>query len=92
VCNAFVPARRNRTSATRGLAVEDPAIVFDGVTLEVGDTRKDYGESRVRCYGCLASGLVVIGYTPRGGARHAFSSMRKVNAREDARIAPLLEI
>jgi hypothetical protein len=35
--------------------------------------------------------MVVIGYTPRGADRDVFS-MRKANAREQARIAPLLEI
>ena len=51
----------------------------------------NYGEKRVICYGLLAGRVVVVGYTPRGGDRHVFS-MRKVNEREKARIAPLLEI
>ena len=65
--------------------------MFSGVTLEVEDTRKDYGEVRIICYGLLAGRLVVIGYTPRGTDRHVFS-MRKANDREQARIAPLLEV
>ena len=52
---------------------------------------KDYGEPRVICYGLLAGRLVVVGYTPRGADRHIFS-MRKANEREQARIAPLLEV
>jgi len=87
----FDQAKRDRTLATRGLAFEDAAIVFDGVTLEVEDTRKDYGETRIICFGYLMGRMVVVGYTPRGEARHVFS-MRKANAREEARIAPLLEI
>ena len=67
------------------------AIVFAGVTIEVEDTRKDYGEDRTICFGLLAGRMVVVGYTPRGAARHVFS-MRKANAREQARIAPLLEV
>ena len=51
----------------------------------------DYGEVRIICYGLLAGRIVVIGYTPRGAARHVFS-MRKANAREKARIGRLLEI
>ena len=39
----------------------------------------------------LAGRMVVVGYTPRGADRHVFS-MRKANAREQARIAPLLEV
>jgi hypothetical protein len=35
--------------------------------------------------------MVVIGYTPRGADRDVFS-MRKANAREQAHIAPILEL
>ena len=73
------------------IAFEDAAVVLEGVTLEIEDTRKDYGETRVICYGYLVGRMVAVGYTPRGDARHVFS-MRKANAREKARIAPLLEI
>jgi uncharacterized DUF497 family protein len=65
--------------------------VFAGVTLEVEDQRRDYGETRIICYGLLQDRMVVVGYTPRGAVRHVFS-MRKANEREQARIAPLLEI
>ena len=72
----------------RGLDFADAARVFEGVTVEIEDTRKDYGEKRIICFGRL----VVIGYTPRGASvRHVFS-MRKANDREQTRIAPLLEI
>lgn len=84
-------AKREKTLAERGLDFADADIVFDGVTLEVEDTRKDYGEKRVICYGLLAGRMVVIGYTPRGADRHIFS-MRKANDREQNRIAPLLGI
>jgi hypothetical protein len=57
----------------------------------VEDLRKDYGEIRIVCFGYLAGRLVVVGYTPRGSARHVFS-MRKANAREKARVVPLLEV
>ena len=83
--------KRERTLEERGLDFEDAEIVFAGVTLEVEDTRRDYGEVRIICYGLLAGRLVVVGYTPRGADRHVFS-MRKANAREQARIAPLLEV
>ncbi len=87
----FDPAKRNKTLASRGLAFEDAAVAFEGVTLEIEDARKDYGETRIICYRYLMGRMVVVGYTPRGDARHVFS-MRKANAREKARIAPLLEI
>lgn len=83
--------KRERTLEERGLDFDDAEFVFSGTTLEVEDTRKDYGEVRIICYGLLAGRMVVVGYTPRGADRHVFS-MRKANAREQTRIAPLLEI
>jgi uncharacterized DUF497 family protein len=62
----FDPAKRARTLAERGLDFEDAVIVFEGVTVEVEDTRRNYGEPRVICYGLLSGRLVVVGYTPRG--------------------------
>jgi uncharacterized DUF497 family protein len=87
----FDPIKRARTLADRGLDFEDAAIVFKGITVEVEDSRKCYGERRIICYGLLAGRLVVIGYTPRGATRHVFS-MRKANHREKARLVPYLEI
>jgi len=87
----FDPVKRAKTLAERGLDFADAALVFAGVTVDIEDTRKDYGEKRVICYGLLAGRVVVVGYTPRGADRHVFS-MRKANEREKARIAPLLEV
>lgn len=88
---AFDPAKCERTLAERGLDFADARHVFAGVTLELEDRRRSYGEKRVICYGLLAGRLVVVGYTPRGAVRHIFS-MRKANDREKARIAPFLGI
>ena len=87
----FDPAKREKTLSERGLDLADAAAVFAGVTLEVEDTRKNYGETRVICYGLLEGRIVVVGYTPRGADRHIFS-MRKANEREKARLAPLLDV
>jgi len=87
----FDPDKRDKTLEDRGLDFADAAIVFAGITLEVEDTRKDYGEKRIICYGSLAGRIVVVGYTPRGADRHVFS-MRKANDREQNKIAPLLEL
>ena len=57
----YDPAKREKTFATRGLDFEDAVIVFEGVTLVVEDTRKDYGETRIICYGPLKGRVVVIG-------------------------------
>ena len=87
----FDPAKRARTLAERGLDFEDAVIVFEGVTVEVEDTRRNYGEPRIICYGLLSGRLVVVGYTPLGATRHVFS-MRKANEREKARLAPYFEV
>ncbi len=87
----FDKAKQEKTLAERGLDFRDAAIVFGGITIEFEDTRKDYGEQRIICFGTLAKRVVVIGYTPRGDTHHVFS-MRKANEREKTRIAPLLKV
>jgi uncharacterized DUF497 family protein len=87
----YDPAKRAKTFKDRGLDFDDAPAVFAGMTFEVEDTRKDYGETRMICFGWLRDRMVVIGYTTRGNDRHIFSMM-KANDREKARIAPLLEI
>lgn len=87
----FDPAKRAKTLAERGLDFEDAAVVFQGTTVELEDTRRNYGETRIICYGLLSGRLVVIGYAPRGATRHVFS-MRKANDREKALLAPYFKI
>jgi uncharacterized DUF497 family protein len=87
----YDPEKREKTLRERGLDFVDAELVFSGFTREVEDARKDYGEVRIICYGLLAGRIVVVGYTPRGAERHVFS-MRKANDREQARIAPFLEV
>jgi uncharacterized DUF497 family protein len=82
----YDPGKRDRTLADRGLDFADAVKVFRGVTVEVEDTRKDYGEPRFICFGQLEGRMVVVGYTPRGAERHVFS-MRKANDREQTRLA-----
>lgn len=88
---SYDPEKRRRTLLERDLDFEDASIVFAGVTIEVKDIRRDYGERRIMCFGFLEGRLVCIGYTPRGQIRHIFS-MRKANAREKAKYTPGREI
>jgi len=85
----FDPKKRAETLALRGLDFVDAQVVLDGPNFETEDLRREYGESRIICFGMLRDRMVVVGYTPRGADRHVFS-MRKANDREQARIAPLL--
>ena len=82
--------KRRRAYEERGLDFDDAAVVFAGATFEFADSRREYGEERRICYGYLAGRLVVVGYVQRGDIRHVFS-MRKANARETIRLAPILE-
>lgn len=80
----FDPAKRDATKADRGIDFEDAALVFEGQTLTVEDTRQNYGERRFQTIGHLAGRMVMVVWTPRGNARHIIS-MRKCNDREQAR-------
>ena len=87
----FDPEKRVATLEERGLDFADAVEVFAGLTAEIEDTRKDYGETRIICFGLLRGRLVQVVYTPRDAGRHIIS-MRKANAREKARLAPILGI
>ena len=43
----FDPVKREKALAERGLDFSDAEVVFEGVTLEVEDIRKEYGEVRI---------------------------------------------
>ena len=82
--------KRDQTLSARGLDFEHAADVFAGLTLEVEDDRRNYGETRILCVGFLGGRMVMVGYSPRGAVRHVFS-MRKCNAREIRRYTPYFE-
>ena len=86
---SYDSAKRQKALLERGLDFEDAVVVFNGVTVEVVDQRKNYGERRIICYGLLSGRMVVVGYTPRGSVRHIFS-MRKANDREQTRLSSYL--
>ena len=65
----FDPRKRDAALAERGLNFQDAILVFAGVTLEVEDMRRDYGETRMLCFGKLEGRIVVVGYVPRGADR-----------------------
>ena len=51
---------------------EDAVLVFAGTTVEIDDTRKNYGERRIICYGVLQSRVLV--WATRLAAQFATSS------------------
>jgi uncharacterized DUF497 family protein len=80
----FEPTKIQRTLVARGLDFEDAVAVFAGPTLEIEDKRQDYGEARIICFGYLNNRPVVVGYTPRGAARHVFSMRKAMPAKKRA--------
>lgn len=88
---SYDPDKRAQTLEERGLNFDVAPIVLAGLTVEVEDTRKDYGEVRMLCFGTLDGRMVVVGYTPRGASRHIFS-MRKASRREKSRLAPYFKV
>ncbi len=82
----FDPRKRDQTLADRGVDFADAAEVFEGVSLNYVDDRRDYGEQRIVTIGTFRGRMVVIVWTPRGEARHVIS-MRKANDREKNKFA-----
>jgi uncharacterized protein len=62
----FDRAKRTWTLKERGLDFRDAREVFAGPSLDVPDTRFDYGEERIRTVGYLGARLVLVVWTPRG--------------------------
>ena len=77
-------AKRDRTESERGLSFDDAVHVFAHVAMEIEDTRFAYGEPRFITFGYLEGRMVVVVWTPVEGGRRIIS-MRKANAREQAR-------
>lgn len=86
----FNRAKREATLRERGIDFRDALHVFAGRTLDVEDRRLDYGEVRMLTVGYLAGRMVMVVWTPRGGARRIIS-MRKCNAKEQRRYLQRLE-
>ena len=60
--------------AARGLGFDDAARIFDGVILEERDTRRDYGEARVKAVGETGGHILVVIYTDRANIRRIISA------------------
>jgi uncharacterized protein len=85
------PAKRDAAALKdRGLDFADARTVFSGRTYSKQDNRFDYGETRFQTVGYLTGRMVMVVWTPRGGARHIIS-MRKCNAKEQKAYRQQLE-
>lgn len=87
---SYDETKRRKTFNERGLDFEDAAHVFEGETFEMEDTRINYGEKRILCFGILNKRAVVVGYVQRGDTRHIFS-MRHCHEKETKKIQKKLQ-
>jgi len=83
--------KRTKTIAERQLDFEDAKLVFEATSFETEDSRKDYGEKRIICFGISEIAWLSLA-TPRVARIGMCSCMRKANDREQALITPLLGI
>ncbi|WP_444550268.1 BrnT family toxin [Candidatus Magnetomonas plexicatena] len=64
-----------------GIDFEGAKLIFDGQTIEMPDTRYDYGEQRIGAYGEVNGVLLFVVYTQRGNTRRLISA-RKAGTHE----------
>lgn len=86
----YDPTKRDETLFHRGLDFARAAEVFAGPHTIAQDVRKDYGEDCFVTVGYLDGRVVVVAWTPRGGARRVIS-MRRANEREQAKFSERLD-
>jgi uncharacterized DUF497 family protein len=60
-------------------------VFTDPHVLTLLDERRDYGEERYQAFGHIGERLVMVVWTPRVDDERRVISMRKANAREQAR-------
>ena len=77
----FDPAKNDRNVAERGLSFERVAELDWLAAVALEDTRRDYGERRVRVLAPLSGRLHVAVITYRDNAVHVIS-FRKANRKE----------
>jgi uncharacterized DUF497 family protein len=89
----FDPAKREWTLRERGLDFAD-AVVFVGPSFTFEDDRFDYPEDRFVTIGLIEERMIVLVWTPAPSVTEddgrRVISMRKANAREQARYSQRL--
>ena len=74
-------AKSERNRIVRGLPFDLAIRLFDDFVSEEPDTRRDYGETRIRAVGVVGELTLYCVYTIRGDKRRIFS-LRVANRRE----------
>lgn len=75
-------AKSAHNATARGLPFELAVLLFDGPTLEAEDTRRPYGEVRMRAVGEVGGDTLVCVYTDRAADIRRIISLRWANRRE----------
>jgi len=78
---SFDPSKNERNIAERGLSFERVADLDWLTAIAAEDTRRDYGERRIRVLALLGGRLHVAVVTYRNDTTHVIS-FRKANAKE----------
>ncbi len=79
------PPKSDRNASARSLPFAIAMALFDGPTIEVDDTRHDYGERRIIALGAVAGRVLVCVYTIRDSEAEPIRwiiSLRKANKGE----------
>ncbi len=82
----FDPAKDLANSAKHGLSLAEADRIDWDTALTWVDTRRDYGETRIRRIGYIGVRLHFVVFMERHGLRRIIS-LRKTNEREDRRYA-----
>lgn len=67
------PLKSARNARERGLPFDIAMAMFDSPTLEIEDTRADYGETRMKAIGVVRGIVLVWVYVDRPGIRRIIS-------------------
>lgn len=78
------PEKNARNRLERGVPLSLGFDVIDGAIVEFEDTRRDYGERRIVCFGDVCGRLFAFVYMVRASGPRIIS-VRKANAREQKR-------
>jgi uncharacterized DUF497 family protein len=74
-------AKNAANIAKHGIDFADAIRIFDGLTLERPDVRREYGEPRIVAFGVVDGRELAVVYTVRGGRRRIISA-RRAHSRE----------
>jgi uncharacterized DUF497 family protein len=77
----FDPEKNERNIQERGISLARAADFNFETAIYIQDSRKDYGEVRVRSFGVIGNRLHALVFTVRGKALRIIS-LRKANRRE----------